>query len=249
MVPIYICEDESFMLQQIKQYIESYCLIEELDFQVELAAKNSHQLLHHISEHPRQAIYFLDVDLDDHLMNGFELGKRIRAFDPRGFIIYITTHGELMQETFKYRLEALDYILKDEINGIGEQILKCLKEIQGLLKKPQLSKEDVFSVESASRILHVPVTNIQYFETTTKKHVVALMSVDEYVEFYDTLNHLAKQFQGIFFRTHQSYLVNQAHMKSLNKRNKLVVLMDGCTCSVSRNKMKTLQEYFSGKQK
>lgn len=49
-------------------------------------------------------------------MNGFELAQEIRKFDPRGFIIFITTHAELSYMTFTYKVEALDYIIKDDID-------------------------------------------------------------------------------------------------------------------------------------
>ena len=45
-------------------------------------------------------------------MSGLELAVKLREYDPRGFIVFITAHDDMMFETFRYRLEALDYIVK-----------------------------------------------------------------------------------------------------------------------------------------
>ena len=73
-------------------------------------------------EFPTKRNLFLDVELKNEPMDGFGLGKIIRETDPRGFIIYVTAFEELAFETFRYHLEALDYIIKGDmekmLNGI-----------------------------------------------------------------------------------------------------------------------------------
>ena len=49
-------------------------------------------------------------------INGINLGEEIRQLDPTGYIIFITTHAELSHLTFKYKVEALDYIIKDDFS-------------------------------------------------------------------------------------------------------------------------------------
>ncbi|MDY4306465.1 hypothetical protein SNF32_00085 [Enterococcus mundtii] len=42
-----------------------------------------------------------------------ELGKQIRQYDPTAKIIFVTTYTDFVYLTFLYKVEALDYIIKD----------------------------------------------------------------------------------------------------------------------------------------
>ena len=242
MIPIYICDDDLTLLSHITEQVKKCCMIETLNFEIKEATSNPHYLLYQLEKNQQQGIYFLDVDLSDNALNGFELGKSIRKLDPRGFIVYITAHAEFLPETFKYRVEALDYILKDEADKMNERIQGALKEIANILQANPQQSEEVYTVETASRILHIPVSEIYYFETTYKKNVVMLRAKWDNAEFYGSLNELEAHFGDKFFRTHQSYLVNVESMKIINKREKTVELIDGSTCLVARRKLKGLQQ-------
>ena len=54
------------------------------------------------------------------------MAEKIRDIDSLGYIIFITTHSELTYLTFKYRVEAMDFILKDNVNEIDFRINECL---------------------------------------------------------------------------------------------------------------------------
>lgn len=244
MVPIYICEDQPAILDQMEKFIQNSCMIEELDFEIVLATKDPQKLLLHLEEHQTQGIYFLDIHFPDYETNGFELGKEIRKLDSRGFLIYVTTHGEWMPETFTYQLEALDYILKDDPNQLKQRIKRALSTIQNLLGTGLRETSEVFTVESASRIFHIPLSTIEYFETTHKKHNVALITSNQYIEFHGNLTQIAERLSSDFIRTHQSYLVNRSKIQNIDKKRRLILLKNGGTCLVARNKMKELKQLF-----
>lgn len=110
MVPIYICEDQPEILNQLEESIRNIIMIEEFDSKVVLATKSPEELLQCLKNQRTKGIYFLDIEFPKESINGFELGKEIRKLDSRGFLIYITTHNELLPEIFSYQLEALDYM-------------------------------------------------------------------------------------------------------------------------------------------
>src|SRR4051794_9929355 len=110
MQKIYICEDNLSQLNDIKEIIENYILIEELDMEIILATQNPDELIQVLEDNPpSKAIYFLDIDLN-HQLDGIQLAQHIRQVDDLGRIIFITTHAELAPVTFRYKVEALDYI-------------------------------------------------------------------------------------------------------------------------------------------
>ena len=130
MLPIYICEDNPTLLQYYQDTIDNILLMEEFDMKVQAAVTTPEELLQAAKQcqgedEGRDGFYLLDIDLHAD-MDGFDLAKEIRNFDSRGFIVFITTHSELAMLTFKYQIEAMDFILKDEDWSIGTKLNACM---------------------------------------------------------------------------------------------------------------------------
>ncbi|EAG7295577.1 response regulator transcription factor [Listeria monocytogenes] len=118
MLPVFICEDNRMQRERLTKYIEDYIMVEHFDMKLELSTGDPFELVSRMPTHQGMGLYFLDIDLGQPDMNGFELAQEIRKFDPRGFIIFITTHAELSYMTFTYKVsdkkiihELLDDIL------------------------------------------------------------------------------------------------------------------------------------------
>ncbi|HBL8261868.1 TPA: response regulator, partial [Listeria monocytogenes] len=107
MLPVFICEDNRMQRERLTKYIEDYIMVEHFDMKLELSTGDPFELVSRMPTHQGMGLYFLDIDLGQPDMNGFELAQEIRKFDPRGFIIFITTHAELSYMTFTYKVEAL----------------------------------------------------------------------------------------------------------------------------------------------
>jgi two-component system response regulator AgrA len=248
MIPIYICEDQSYMLKEIYKEIEHYCLFHELDFQIQLATVDPDELLDDLSRRKQIGIYFLDVDLGKDKINGFELGKKIRELDPRGFIIYITTHEELLAETFRYRLEALDYIAKEDSNEMIQSIQSSLEQINRLLMQDQRKERSHLAVERAGNTTYIPLEKILYLETSSKKHVVNLITTEGSLEFYGSLSDMEKTLDSKQFRrVHRAFLVNTSHIIGFDKKNKTLLLTHKKDCFIARNKMKEVETMLRGR--
>ncbi|MDE7272551.1 MAG: response regulator [Lachnospiraceae bacterium] len=95
MLDIFVCEDNTIQRQAIVQTIQNAVLIEDLDMQLVLDTGDPYVLLEKLKTSQNTGIYFLDIDLGSNI-NGMKLAQQIRLFDPRGFIIFITAHSELM---------------------------------------------------------------------------------------------------------------------------------------------------------
>ncbi|WP_286082793.1 response regulator, partial [Parablautia intestinalis] len=125
MLNIFVCEDNAAQRRTIVQIIQNTVLMEELDMQLVLNAGDPYVLLEKVKTSQNTGIYFLDIDLHSD-MNGMKLAQQIRLFDPRGFIIFITAHSELSFMTFQYRVEAMDFVLKDNPAEAELKIKECL---------------------------------------------------------------------------------------------------------------------------
>ena len=125
MLSIFVCEDHPAQRRAIVQIIQNTILMDELDMRLVLDTEDPYMVLETVRENQNTGIYFLDIDLNSS-MNGLKLAQQIRLFDPRGFIIFITAHSELSYMTFQYRVEAMDFVLKDNPAEAKVKIRECL---------------------------------------------------------------------------------------------------------------------------
>ncbi|EAD8458758.1 response regulator transcription factor, partial [Listeria monocytogenes] len=154
MLPVFICEDNRMQRERLTKYIEDYIMVEHFDMKLELSTGDPFELVSRMPTHQGMGLYFLDIDLGQPDMNGFELAQEIRKFDPRGFIIFITTHAELSYMTFTYKVEALDYIIKDDIDLLHDRVLACMKQAEERISNDQdMQKYFTFKV-SDKKIIH-----------------------------------------------------------------------------------------------
>lgn len=114
MLDVFVCEDHVLQRQTITRTIQNIILMEELDMRLILDTEDPYALLDKVKDCRNTGVYFLDIDLGSD-MNGMKLAQQIRLYDPRGFIIFITAHSELSYMTFQYRVEAMDFVLKDNL--------------------------------------------------------------------------------------------------------------------------------------
>ena len=114
--------------------IEKYIFIQAYDMEIRQAVHTPHELLNLLPDQPENAVYFLDIHLHSD-MDGIELASAIRQKDPRAFIIFTTTHSEMAMTTFRYQVEPLGFLIKDDPN-YTLQILHCLQSVLEKSKIP-----------------------------------------------------------------------------------------------------------------
>lgn len=128
MIDVHICEDNSEQRKVIVQYIRTAILIEEYDMKLSIETGDPEKILDAVKDSENMGLYFLDIELQAD-MNGLILANKIREYNPRGFIIFITSHSEMSFLTFKYKVEALDFILKDHPQQLQQQICECMEHV------------------------------------------------------------------------------------------------------------------------
>ena len=103
-------------------------LIEQLDMQLACASTTSGKILEQAKKSENTGVFFLDICLQSE-MTGLILAQELRKIQPRCFIIFITSHSEMSILTFQYKVEALDFIIKDSSENIRKRIHECLMDI------------------------------------------------------------------------------------------------------------------------
>lgn len=241
MLPIYICEDEAYIRKYLVDSINKHVLIENYDMKIVCETENPNDIILALKK-GQQAAYFLDIDLKNDQFNGFTLAKEIRKLDETGFIMFVTTHGELTFETFKLHLEAMDYIVKDQ-EDMHQRIINCIDAIQERLVAENNNMKAYYSVKTNDKLHHIPVEDILYFETSTNKHRLIVYTQQEMIEFPGSLNEVEKSLDKYFMRVHRSFLINCSRISKVHLSDNLVELVGGVQCPVARQHKKKLQSW------
>ena len=240
MIPIYICDDEKSIRKAIREELEKEILIHDYDMQVVCEKDKPEELLHCINGNKNRGIYFLDVELKGASMDGFRLGQEIRKRDPRGFLIYVTAHENLAFETFRYKLEALDYIVKSKPADMFRGIRKSLEVAGERITEEHGCDCEYFTVKFLDTVRHIPISEIVFFETGDKTRRILLHGLKGRMDFVGSMQNLEKQLGGKFMRVHRAYLVNTEHIDHLDLKNRQIVMKNGEICLYSRRIKETI---------
>lgn len=238
MLNIFVCEDDAVQRKSIVQIIKNTVLIEELDMQLILDTTNPYELLETVKTSQNTGIYFLDIDLKCD-MNGMKLAQQIRLYDPRCFIIFVTSHSELSYMTFQYRVEAMDFVLKDNPAEAKVKIRECLLNALERYTLQTNKTHKVYTIEIGDRRISVDYNDILFFETSSNIHKVILHAKDRQIEFSSTIKELEKILDDTFVRCHRSFLVNKSNIQEIDTKNRIIYFINGETCLMSTRMMKS----------
>ncbi len=241
MLSIFVCEDHDAQRQTIVRIIQNTILMEELDMQLVLDVGDPYMLLDQVKTSQNTGIYFLDIDLNSD-MNGMKLAQQIRLFDPRGFIIFITAHSELSYMTFQYRVEAMDFVLKDNPAEAKVKIRECLLNAMERYTLQTNKIHKVYTMELGGRKVSVDYDEIFFFETSRNIHKVILHAKDRQIEFYGAIKELTSILDDNFVRCHRSFLVNKNNIKEVDAKNRIIYFNNGETCLMSTRMMKEFRK-------
>ncbi|MDR1771983.1 MAG: response regulator, partial [Hungatella sp.] len=101
MIHIYLCEDNKKQLDRWEDIIEKYLIMNPTESKLFCSASKPEDLLSIRRRSSTTGLYFLDIYLQAN-KNGIELAQEIRKYDPRGYIVFVTTHSEMAVLTFRY---------------------------------------------------------------------------------------------------------------------------------------------------
>lgn len=176
----------------------------------------------------------------DNAIEAAVLAQQIRLFDPRGFIIFITAHSELSYMTFQYRVEAMDFVLKDNPAEMDVKIRECLLNAIERYTLQTNRTHKVYTIETGGRKISIDYDDILFFETSGNAHKVILHGKDRQIEFPGAIKELAKTLDGDFVRCHRSFLINKKNIKEADTKNRMIYFTNEETCLISTRMMKGL---------
>lgn len=240
MIKIYLCEDDSEQREKMKTIIENIVLMEDMDMELCCVTDSPYTVLEKVKENSEVGLYFLDIDLGTD-MNGINLARELRLYDPRGFIVFVTTHSEMSYITFIYKIEALDFILKDDPENLGRRVFECIQEAHKRFISEHNKVQSVFSIKVGEKVYSVDYDDILFFETSANVHKIILHCKNRQMEFLGKIKDIEKEVDERFYRCHRSFLVNKDNIKEIDFKNRMIYMVNGEECMLSSRMMRGIK--------
>ena len=100
MLKVYICEDSKDQRTRFESDLTDILKEEFSDMiSLGLSSGNPDDILDAIRADNTLGIFFLDIDLSARI-NGIQLASEIRKIQPRCYIIFVTTHRDVLYDFF-----------------------------------------------------------------------------------------------------------------------------------------------------
>lgn len=174
-----------------------------------------------------------DIILMDIVMphvNGFAAAKKLRELDEEVLLIFVTNMQNYAVKG--YEVSAFDFIVKPFTYGVLEaKLARACKR----LGERQTGACISVTVERSVKVL--PVLKVHYVEI--RGHTLTYHTQEGCFTARDTLEHAEAMLGAGFARCNNSFLVNLAHVRGVDKNN---VIVAGEMLAVSRNKKKEFMQ-------
>lgn len=203
-------------------------------------------------------LLFLDVQMPE--MNGFDLLEQMQS-DHLPAVIFVTAYDRYAIQAFD--VHALDYLLKpfdderfeaavlraierirlDHDHQLSRKLLALLGDYKAN-PNPEKKELERIPVKSHGRISFIHVDEIEWIEAADQYVLIHLKQESHLIR--ESMNQMETKLPAkVFIRIHRSTMVNLQKIGELrsNKQGETnVVLLDGTSLKVSRNRRMPLQE-------
>jgi len=242
LLSIYLCDDEPAWVNILSDYIEKYILEYQADMKIVYASDDPYLLLGYLKSNPPEyGIYFLDVNFNKEI-DGLELAKQVRKFDPRGFINIVTVHTEAMVKTFQYAIEAMCFIVKNAIDEnlsstVRKQVFSCLDNALETYNN-NISKTTLPTIKIGEKGTDyiINLDDIISIEKCKASHKLNIHLKNSNIQLRDNLDRVRSDLGDGFMLINRSCILNLSKIKEHISPKKLVILENGKTYYLSRTK-------------
>lgn len=240
MLEIYVCEDDPKYRDMIVNTINNYVMMNDDDSELCLATGNPQELLNFINcrETKFNTLYFLDIELNNE-MSGIALAAEIRKKDIHAKIVFVTARIELMYITFEFKLEALDFIIKNDLHKTKVKIIECLTIAKERYMRAVSATKEYIAIKKSGSHIRIPCSEILFFETTEIAYQIRAILLNRHIQFYGRIKEIEKENPN-FQRCHHSFVVNITNIAKVNRKNREIFMVDGSKCYASVRYMKQL---------
>lgn len=226
MIVIGICDGEQAVRSLLAGYVERYSTQTGEEIRLLSYSTGEKLLKNYLLD---LDLIFLEIPLSK--VNGLKIAQHIRQVDKQVRVVFLTTMLNYVLEA--YDVGASNYLLKP----LGYD--KFCKELNKAREARQGTEGSYFIEHSKQGIYKVYHKEIRYIETSGKSTLIH--TVKEDIPSTRQMKQFEQMFSGTaLVRCHAAYIVNLHFFRKLERST--LVLMDGTSLSVSRNRRPELLE-------
>ncbi len=226
-----IVDDENTSAEYLKSLLKKALTERGLNTAFDLFPSGE-SFLSMLNEHYHFDMIFMDIEMPG--LNGIEVSRRINALSPEALIIFVSSRGELVFDTFS--VHPFRFLPKDQLE-------KRIPELCDALSTELHRRNDsVFRFSDATGdIYSFSMQNIVYIEARNKDCRIVTTDGDSLVHL--RLMDLEEQLpEDMFLKIHRSYLVNAAYILLIEK--KTVSLTTKEELPLARNRADEVRDAF-----
>lgn len=237
MINISICDDNVSFLKSFSETVEKSFRRFTSDLKITSISNGSLLLAKH-KEEPFDII-FLDIDMPN--FSGFDVAKRIREDISRCFIIFITSHSELVYESMDF--QPFNFIRKNCNIPIDESTDRIVdKLIHHMKQNKKITLEDDISGKVV-----VYLKDVIYIESNKHYVLFHVLNKEEPVKIRGNIGDFEIQYEEYdFIRLHKRYLINMRFVLNIDKKlNEIVLRTIKQSLPMSKNYRKSVSEKYT----
>ena len=236
----FIYTDDLSLRTYLEEVIEYYVTMPHFEIKPSLSTAYPQKLLQYLNIYPtKSALYILDVDTTSEI-DGLVFASKIRVHDVHGKIIILSTRTELSNSIFKHKIEALDYIIKEDPKYIELRLKCCIKTAyQRLQVNNDFLDGDFCKIKVKKQTKNIPFEDIMFFVSNPIPHKMVLHTKNNQIEFRGSLRK-CKHLSPVFYRCHKSVVVNIQNIKNINTTTKEIKMINGEIVPIASPKIKAL---------
>ena len=176
-------------------------------------------------------ILLLDIDLPN--KSGIDFANEYIKICPNSKIIFISTHNELVFDSFK--VHPYSFIRKENINIELNDTLFDLLDLMMLHKKELI-------ISTKGHTIAIQQNEIIYIESLKHYCYIYTNSVSEPFKFRTSMHHILKELTFYFYRINRSYIINLNEIKKI--KNGKVILRNNIEIAIQRGQIKKFQNTY-----
>lgn len=233
MINFVLVEDNTIQRKKVVEIINKVMMPNNRNYVINEFSDYDSKLSKMIAKDDKYKIYILDFELPS--STAIEIAREIRECDWISPIIINSAYPSLAYETFKQRLQILDFVTKqiDSEKNLIELINLCLKQFD--IKKP-------VRIKVGHNDIRLLPSKVLYFYKENRKSIIVCEN-DNYAV-CTTLEELQKDFGSSFVQAHKACYINVDRVKKYNWKDKIITFDNGMTCELlSHNFREELYKY------
>ena len=215
MIIVAICEDERYILEELRRKVEKYINRKSLDASIKTFMSGEELL---------KAKKKFDIILLDLMLPGIDGLEVARQISCRSRIIFVTSYREYAVEAFD--ANAVHYLVKPVTE---ERLFSALD--RAVNQTEQMDNQALTLIKSGKTQV-IFIRDILYCEVFN--HQVRIHTVHGTYDYFGTLDMLEAKLDERFFRCHRSFVVNMNCVAGQEKG--VAILTNGEKIFISRRK-------------